>query len=94
MARNITISDFYCTQCGNKGFVLPRKSNKQREPGHLKKIYCLTCRNTVNHAEVREIGGYTLEDFLEEFNGGNFDKEGNRIQTYKSFLNKVRMEMN
>ena len=79
MSRNITTSDFYCTKCGRKGIPLVRKQGQQREPGHLKKLYCLACGEEVNHAEVRGVGSaYTKEDFMLEFALGRF-VDGNRI---------------
>ena len=79
------ISDFYCTKCGNKGIALPRKTKKIREPGHLKKLYCPYCREVVNHVECRGIGKYDYDDFLIEFNNGNFDAEGNRKIPWRQF---------
>lgn len=67
-----SLSNFYCTLCGKKGIDIPRKKGQEREPGHLKNLYCIYCRTNTNHAEVREIGGYTYEDFLEEFKLGRF----------------------
>lgn len=61
------ISDFYCTECGNKGISLPRKDNKRRKSGHLKKLYCCHCKKEINHVEIRENGSYTYEDFLEDY---------------------------
>lgn len=79
MSRNITLSDFYCTECGKKGIPLTRKQGQQREPGHLKKLYCLVCGRETNHAEVRGIGSaYTKDDFMLEFALGRF-VDGNRI---------------
>ena len=79
MSRNITTSDFYCTKCGRKGIPLARKQGQQREPGHLKRLYCLACGEETNHAEVRGIGSaYTKEDFMLEFALGRF-VNGNRI---------------
>jgi hypothetical protein len=78
MSRNITTSDFYCTKCGRKGIPLARKQGQQREPGHLKRLYCLACGEETNHAEVRGIGSaYTKEDFMLEFALGRF-VDGNR----------------
>ena len=74
-------SRFFCTQCGTEGLPIFRKKAKLREPGHLKKLYCFNCKKEVNHAEVREIGGYTYEDFLEEFNDGRFLEDGTRPST-------------
>ena len=68
----ITSSRFFCTKCGNEGIPIYRKQGKIREAGHLKKLYCMFCKEEVNHAEIREIGGYTIEDFKEEFESGRF----------------------
>lgn len=72
-----TQSRFFCTECGHEGIPIQRKQGAQREPGHLKKLYCIYCKKEVNHVEVREIGGYTEEDFRTEFNLGRF-KDGLR----------------
>ena len=73
----MTQSRFFCTQCGKEGLPVMRKQGQQREPGHLKKLYCIYCGKEVNHAEVREIGGYTEDDFKQEFELGRF-VEGQR----------------
>ena len=68
-----SINDFYCVVCGNKGISVPRKNGKQREAGHLKKLYCIYCRKETNHAEVKSFGSsYTKEDFDLEFSTGRF----------------------
>ena len=75
-AKTPTItSDFYCVRCGRKGIPIARKVNKQREAEHLKKLYCIHCKEEVNHAEIRPFGDYTYEDFLEEFSLGRFVNE-------------------
>lgn len=71
-------SRFFCTKCGKEGLPIQRKAGQQREPGHLKKLYCIYCQEEVNHAEVREIGGYTEEDFKKEFEMGRFTDQGQR----------------
>mgnify|MGYP006988906832 CR=1 FL=1 len=38
--HNLSISDFYCTHCGNKGIPIIRPAGQERESGHLKKIFC------------------------------------------------------
>lgn len=76
--RETIVSDFYCTQCGKKGIPIARKSSKQKEPEHLKKLYCIYCKKEINHAEVKMFGDYQKEDFLEEFNLGRF-VDGNKI---------------
>lgn len=92
--RRVTLSNFYCTQCGNKGIPIFRKPGQGRAPGHLKRIYCLTCQKETNHVEIRPYGSYTLEDFWIEYNYGNFNKEGNRIEPHwKKFIaNTIQKE--
>ena len=79
------ISDFYCTCCGHKGIPVWRKNGQAREPGHLKKMFCLYCQKETNMVEIKQNGKYTLEDFLYEYNGGNFIN-GQRKVPYSIFL--------
>lgn len=85
----MTTSNFYCTQCGNRGIPLPRNS-KIREAGHLKKLYCLTCGKETNHVECRGFGKYDYDNFLIEFNNHNFTEEGNRKEPWKQFCQKMK----
>ena len=91
MAKNeITVSDFYCTQCGSRGLPVVRTGGNAREPGHLKKLYCPQCRTQTNHAEIRPFGKYDYEDFQIEFIHGNFDEEGlRRDPSWKHFVAEV-----
>lgn len=81
------ISDFYCTKCGHKGIPVIR--TKEKEPGHLKKLFCLYCQEETNMVEIKQNGKYTLEDFLVEFNNGNFE-DGQRKVPYKQFISEIR----
>lgn len=83
-------SEFYCTQCGSKGIPVLRKRGQEREAGHLKNLFCLTCGKEQNHVECKPYTRYTHEDFLIEFENGNFDKNGKRIKTY----GELRDELN
>jgi len=83
---NFLTSKFYCTQCGQEGFDILRNSGQQREPGHLKKLYCINCKKETNHAEVREIGGYTKEDFDMEFELGRFSEDGTKQKIGDLFI--------
>lgn len=65
-------SRFFCTKCGKEGISISRKKGSLRESGHLKKLYCIYCQEEVNHAEIRDNGSYTYDDFLEEFKSGRF----------------------
>lgn len=88
MATDVFISDFYCTQCGNKIIPLPRKVSKQHEPGHLKNLYCFHCKKEVNAVEIRPFGKYTVEEFKIEYKMGNFNENGKRKEPYKQCLVK------
>lgn len=77
--NNMLISDFYCTQCGNKGIPIPRKKNAFRESGHLKKLYCIHCKKEINHCEIRPFSNYSYQNFLMEFKLGRFTEDGQRI---------------
>ena len=83
------LSDFYCTKCGHKGIPIIRNNGKAKEPGHLKKLYCLYCNSEQNMVEIKQKGSYTLEDFLIEFENGNF-KDGERILPYKQFISEIK----
>lgn len=88
----ISTSEFYCTCCGSRGIPIARKAGRQREAGHLKKLYCLNCKREVNFAEVRPFSDdYEYEDFLLEFKYGNFNEEGLRKMTYRQFRHEVML---
>lgn len=80
--RNIVMSEFYCTLCGAKGLPVWRQAGKEREAGHLKKLFCLKCGKETNHAECKEYTHYQFEDFKIEYEYGNFTEEGLRKQKY------------
>lgn len=86
------LSDFYCTKCGHKGLPIIRKAGKEKEPGHLKKLFCLYCQDEENMVEIKSSGKYTLEDFLFEYNNGNF-VDGKRVKPYKQFIAEKRKEL-
>lgn len=83
--------EFYCCKCGNKGFNIARRKSSNRAGGHLKKLFCLTCKTEVNFCECNN--KYTHNDFLIEFNLGNFDINQNRIQEYGEFKNTHQKEI-
>lgn len=84
MANNrfITDHEFYCTKCGSKGFPVVRRRGAEREPGHLKKLFCLKCQEETNHVECIPNSKYTHDDFIREFEAENFTEEGKRKQPY------------
>lgn len=80
--QNAVLSEFYCTQCGNKGIPIMRRRGAEREAGHLKKIYCLKCKQELNHVECKPFSHYDYNDFLQEFEYGNFSEDGQRKVSY------------
>ena len=94
--NKMTFNEFYCTQCGRRNFDLPRKRGREREPGHLKKIFCPQCKDTVNHVEVKQYAqNYTYFDFVTEYEYGNFDADGKRIRQYgelKQLINNNQID--
>ena len=86
---NYCISDFYCTQCGNRGIPLARVLYCQREAGHLKRLYCMYCKTETNFVEIKPDGPYSVETFKTEFEEGNFEN-GERKMTYKQCIAQKR----
>jgi hypothetical protein len=87
--KGANVSEFYCTKCGKRGIPVLRTKGQNREPGHLKKLFCLTC-GEVNHVEIKPFGKYTHDDFLLEFEGGNFGEDGTRILPYELFKQNLK----
>lgn len=92
MQKFIIDNEFYCCKCGNKGFSIPRKKGKQREAGHLKKLWCLNCKQETNHAECKPFTKYDYSDFMLEFTYNNFDENQKRIMPYGLFRAKLHNE--
>ena len=63
MGKIANTSDFYCTSCGKKGIPILRQKGKERNAGHLKKIYCIYCQREVNHVECKPFSHYDFLDF-------------------------------
>ena len=86
---HMVASDMYCTECGKKNIPIQRNIGKMREPGHLKKMYCIYCQRETNMVEIRPYGvKYNLQWFKLEYEMGNF-KDGNRIMPLSDFKQKV-----
>lgn len=64
---------FYCLNCGNLAYELPRRKSKQYKKGHLKKLYCPHCQKECNSYECRnEIEAY---EFKEKYANGDYKEE-------------------
>jgi hypothetical protein len=87
--QQVTISEFYCTQCGKRGIAVPRKKGAERKGGHLKKLFCLHCNMPTNHVEIKPFTKYGYEEFKLEFDYGNFSEKGERIQPFGVFKDNL-----
>ena len=95
MRMKCAISKMYCTKCGKEGISIPRKNGKYREAGHLKSLYCIYCKETRNHVEIKPFySDYNYEDFLLEMEYHNFDENGNRIKPYRIFRGEILNQQN
>ncbi len=74
--QNFSLSDFYCTKCGKKGISIPRKHGQARKTGHIKNLYCIYCNKRTKHVEISEKHNYSYFDFLEDFESGVFEEDG------------------
>lgn len=75
MGRAYNEHSFFCIKCGNKGIPLSRKQGHQHERFHKKKLWCVHCREEVNHIECKTFD--EVETFKENFKKGVYKNELN-----------------
>lgn len=68
-----TDNAFYCMRCGKKGIPLARRESSRREAHHRKKLYCIYCKEEVNHIECRTL--MEVEEFKDNFEKGAYIDE-------------------
>jgi len=91
--NNFTISKMFCCVCGQEGVPISRNPGSYREPGHLKKLYCIHCKKESNHVEIRPIyNDYNYNDFQLEMKYHNFDENGNRKEPYRIFRGHLKQK--
>ena len=78
--KNKEHHDFYCLKCGNKGIPLMRVRTRDREKFHRKKLYCIYCREEVNHMECRNQA--EIDEFKDAFERGEFIDEAEESISY------------
>lgn len=71
--RSYSEHSFYCLSCGNKGIPLMRKQGFQHEKMHRKKLYCIHCKQEVNHIECKTWD--EIEEFKINFRKGVYKDE-------------------
>ena len=62
------LHEFYCTKCGHKGIPVMRRISLKKEKFHKKKLYCIYCKEEVNHVEIKNF--YEAEEFKIDFSNG------------------------
>ena len=72
--------DFYCMNCGRKGIPLSRRVSLQHGKFHRKKLYCIYCKEEVNHIECRT--PEEVEEFKENFENGVYKDEAQDSLSY------------
>ena len=70
---NYAEHSFYCIKCGNKGIPLMRKRGFQHGRMHRKKLYCMFCKEEVNHVECKSMED--VEEFRLNFENGVYTDE-------------------
>ena len=91
--NNFSVSDMYCTCCGQKSLPIARVVGHYKEPGHLKKLYCFHCNKVCNHVEIKPTyNDYNLQDFKLEIKYHNFDEMGNRKEPYRIFRGNLKQK--
>ena len=75
MARrgNYAEHSFYCINCGNKGIPLMRKQGFKHTNMHRKKLYCVVCKQEVNHIECKTFDD--VQEFRLNFENGVYKNE-------------------
>lgn len=63
---------FFCGRCGNEGIPILRNSGHLHSKEHKKKLYCIHCKEEVNHIECRNYA--ELEEFKTKFKEGIYNE--------------------
>ena len=78
--KNMEHHDFYCLKCGNLGIPIMRQRGHERGKFHRKKLYCLHCKQEVNHMECRT--DEEVREFKDAFERGEFVNEAEESVSY------------
>jgi len=71
---------FYCMKCGRQGIPLARKEGHQHKSFHRKKLYCVFCKEEVNHIECKNFA--EVEEFKYNFENGVYVDEAEESISY------------
>lgn len=65
---------FFCLACGQRGIPIQRKQGFKHKDNHRKKLYCIHCKQEVNHIECKTFED--IEEFYKNFENGVYKDEG------------------
>lgn len=71
--RGYAEHSFYCVACGNKGIPIQRPQGFKHVTMHRKKLYCMFCKQEVNHIECKTFD--EVQEFRENFENGVYKDE-------------------
>lgn len=71
--RGYAEHSFYCINCGNRGIPLSRPQGFKHEKMHRKKLYCIHCKQEVNHVECKTFD--EIQEFKDNFENGVYKNE-------------------
>ena len=64
---------FYCVACGSRGIPIQRNQGFKHQGMHRKKLYCVMCKQEVNHVECKTFD--EVEEFRYNFKNGVYKDE-------------------
>ncbi len=71
--RKVEYHNFYCMNCGQKTFSLPRPVSHKYSKHHRKALWCPYCKIMVNCIECKNDS--EVYDFKEKFYAGEYKEE-------------------
>ena len=80
--------DFYCMNCGEKVFTIPRKVNHKHAKHHRKKLWCWHCKQEVNCIECKN--DQEVKEFKDNFLAGKYQKE---LEESINYIQKEQMAL-
>lgn len=80
---------FFCTHCGKEGLNIYRNKASQRGKGHLKKLWCIHCKDEVNHYEC--YSQQDVEKFKRKFENGDFKNDNIESNVRSSSIRQIQL---
>ena len=71
--REYDYHQFFCTKCGQAGIPIQRRTSRGKGKLHLKQLWCIHCKEELNHVECRN--QFEVEEFKKNFENGVYINE-------------------